>query len=334
MYGTGMNARIKQHEMHDLYGECRLCPRNCRVDRLEGEKGYCGESARMRVAWAGLHLGEEPPLIGEKGSGTIFFTGCTLKCESCQNCQISHRGLGRGISSEELAGLMLRLQGRGAANINLVTASHFTPSIIECVSSARTQGLSIPVVWNSSGYEQLSTLDLLRETVDVYLPDCKTLDPEVSRRLMGAADYPVVVQTAVLKMIEDKPLVAENDQLNQGVIIRHLVLPGLPAQSREVLEWFAEHGKGRALLSLMFQYTPVSSEGGELGRKPRHGPQRRVSRREYEQVLSWLEELGIEDGFVQEPAENDDWLPDFTRLNPFPLGQAVPVWHYQYGFVD
>ena len=324
MYGKGTNAE----QMHDLYTECRLCPRYCGVDRLQGETGCCGENARMRIAWAGLHLGEEPPLIGDRGSGTIFFSGCTLKCGSCQNCQISHQGLGRLISSKELTGLMLRLHERGAANINLVTATHFAPSIAESTAKARTLGLSIPVVWNSSGYEQLSTLDLLRETVDVYLPDCKTLDPKVSRQLMGAPDYPEVARAALLRMIEDKPLIFEREQLRQGVIVRHLVLPGFLEQSREVLEWFAEYEKGRAILSLMFQYTPL-----RVGAKrDAVQPQRTVSRREYEQVLSWLEELGIDDGFVQEPAADDDWLPDFTRLNPFPEGQAIPVWHFESGY--
>jgi putative pyruvate formate lyase activating enzyme len=326
MHGNGMHA----DEMYDLYAECMLCPRNCVVDRRQGEQGYCGESDRMRIAWAGLHLGEEPPLLGAHGSGTIFFTGCTLKCGSCQNCQISAQGLGREVSEGQLQEMMLQLQGRGAANINLVTASHFTPSVVECVEAARTQGLSIPVVWNSSGYEQLSTLDLLRETVDVYLPDCKTLDAEVARRLMGATDYPAVARAALLKMVEDKPLIIEEEQLRQGVIIRHLVLPALLDSSREVLEWFAEHGKGRALLSLMFQYTPLRS-GAE--RDAIH-PQRTVNHREYERVLFWLEELGIEDGFVQDPASADDWLPDFTRLNPFPEGQAVPVWHYESGYLE
>jgi putative pyruvate formate lyase activating enzyme len=326
MYGKGTHA----NRTHDLYAECRLCPRNCGVDRLQGDQGYCGESARMRIAWAGLHRGEEPPLIGKNGSGTIFFSGCTLKCGYCQNCQLSSQGMGRELSGAELQRLMLRLQERGAANINLVTASHFTPSIVESVAGARTQGLWIPVVWNSSGYENVSTIDMLRKTVDVYLPDCKTLDPEVSRRLMGAADYPAVARAALLKMVEDKPLIIEEEQFHQGVIIRHLVLPGLPAQSREVLEWFAEHGKGRALLSLMFQFTPLRS-GAE--RNPDH-LRRTVNRREYEQVLSWLGELGIEDGYVQDPAGNDDWLPDFTRLNPFPAGQAVPVWHFETGYLE
>jgi len=315
--------------MHALYEDCRLCPRDCGVDRLQGERGYCGENARMRVAWAGLHRGEEPPLVGENGSGTIFFSGCTLKCGSCQNCQISHRGIGREVSGEELQRLALCLQEAGAANINLVTASHFTPSIVESISGARQRAMRIPVVWNSSGYENLSAIDLLRETVDVYLPDCKTLDGSVSRQLMGAADYPEVVRPALLKMVEDKPLIVEEGQIQQGVIVRHLVLPGLLDQSREVLEWFAGELRDRALLSLMFQYTPVLFDRGKADGNPR----RTVSLREHDQVLSWLEELGIDNGYVQDPAENDDWLPDFTRVNPFPKGQAVPIWHYQTGTV-
>jgi putative pyruvate formate lyase activating enzyme len=321
------------------------------VNRLREERGYCGESARTKVAWAGLHLGEEPPLIGEEGSGTVFFTGCTLKCGSCQNCQLSRQGLGRVVTNDELVQLILRLQARGAENINLVTATHFAPAIVESVAAARNRGLSIPVVWNSSGYEQISTLQLLKETVDVYLPDCKTLDSSLSRRLMGAANYPEVVQPALQRMIEDKPLIVEEALVRQGVIVRHLVLPGLLEQSREVLRCFARHLKDRALLSLMFQYAPTPlGEGGAVvegihtlegngvkGRGPEAGGKRSrplhllrtVNRREYRQVLSWLEELGIEDGFLQEPVHNSDWLPDFTRENPFPEDQAVPVWHHE-----
>ena len=330
MSGQGKRSEQKHEEpMLDLYSECKLCPQNCGIDRLKGKRGYCGEGVQMRVAWAGLHRGEEPPLIGEKGSGTIFFSGCTLKCGSCQNCQISHQGVGREMPAGELQSLMLRLQEEGAANINLVTASHFTPSVMQSVAGAREQGLSIPVVWNSSGYEQLSTLDILKETVDIYLPDCKTLDARVSRQLMGSPDYSGVARAALLKMATDKPLIVEAGQFRQGVIVRHLVLPGLLTQSREVLEWFAAQVQGRALLSLMFQYTPMRSKG----QRDAIPLQRMVSRREYEEVLAWLEELGIEDGFLQEPADSDDWLPDFTRLNPFPPGQAVPIWHYQSGYM-
>ena len=341
--------------MNEFYEHCSICPRNCGVNRLRDERGYCGESARMKVAWAGLHFGEEPPLIGRGGSGTVFFTGCTLKCDSCQNCQLSRQGLGREMSSGEFEQLMLRIQERGAENINLVTATHFVPAIIEAVAAARAQGLSLPVVWNSSGYEKVSTLQMLKDTVDVYLPDCKTLDSAVSRRLMGAADYPEVVQSALQRMIEDKPLIVGEDEIRQGVIVRHLVLPGLLEQSREVLRWFADHFKDRALLSLMFQYTPsplgqggaaadrscaakviTIEERGPEAEGKRSRPQhleRTVNRRESRQVLTWLEELEIEDGFVQEPARNSDWLPDFSQAFPFPEGQAVPIWHYESGYI-
>jgi putative pyruvate formate lyase activating enzyme len=282
-----------------------------------------------------------------------------LKCGCCQNCQLSRRGLGREISPGELQHLLLRLQQRGAANINLVTASHFAPAIVEAVAAARRAGLSIPVVWNSSGYEQLSTLELLKRTVDIYLPDCKTLDGQLSRRLMGAADYPEVARKALAKMAEDKPLVVEEGQVRQGVILRHLVLPGFLPQSRQVLEWFALNMKDRALLSLMLQYTPVrpGAQGTAVAGSRMSGastpghtvpsraglrpvpagitaPRRAVNRREYRQVLAWLEELEIEEGFVQDPAGGEDWLPDFALPNPFPPGQAEALWHFAMGYLD
>jgi len=313
---------------HESYESCTLCPRNCGVNRLQAERGFCGESAQVRVAWAGLHRGEEPPLVGEHGSGTIFFSGCTLKCDSCQNCQLSREGMGAEVSDSGLVEMMLRLQERRAANINLVTASHFAPSAVEVIVKARQRGLSIPVVWNSSGYEKASTLELLRPVVDLYLPDCKTLDARLSRSLMKANNYPQIVRSAVLKMVAGKPPHYAGGKLRRGVIMRHLVLPDLLEQTREVLCWFAAELKGRALLSLMFQFTPVHRETeGMLAR-------RTISVSEYEEVLSWLEELEIEEGFVQDPADSDEWLPDFTRLNPFPQDQAEPLWHYKCGYID
>jgi putative pyruvate formate lyase activating enzyme len=330
MSGNGVQSgRIPADGLEALYQECRLCPRDCGVDRLRGERGVCGESAGVRVAWAGLHRGEEPPLTGGNGSGTIFFSGCTLKCGSCQNCQISHEAMGRVMLGTELAELMLRLQERGAANVNLVTASHFVPSVAVSVSAARNQGLAIPVVWNSSGYEAPAALRMLQDAVDVYLPDCKTLDSEVSRRLMRAPDYPEVVRAALLEMVEGKPLAVRAERILQGVIVRHLVLPGFLNQSREVLEWFARTLKDRALLSLMFQYTPVRLTRADTNRHPN----RTIGAREYDRVLSWLVELGIDDGYVQDPATGDEWLPDFTRPNPFPEGQAVPLWHCRFGYL-
>jgi putative pyruvate formate lyase activating enzyme len=276
------------------------------------------------VAWAGLHFGEEPPLTGSGGSGTIFFAGCTLKCRYCQNDQLSRLGLGRELRAEELAHLMLALQREGAENINLVTGSHFTPVIGEAAARARWEGLSIPMLWNSSGYESPATLQLLAPWIDVYLPDCKTLDPELSRRFMGAPDYPRVVQEALPAMAEARPLRWEGERLRQGVIVRHLVLPGQPESTREVLAWFSERLYAKALLSVMVQYTPNPRSVEAEGRVP----VRRVSEAEYGQILGWLEELGIEEGFIQEPEPDSDWLPDFTRRNPFPEAQARPLWHY------
>jgi len=309
------------------YSRCLLCPRACGVDRLGSARGFCREGTAVRAAWAGLHFGEEPPVTGHGGSGTIFFTGCTLKCRYCQNDQLSRSALGAELAPEELAGLMLRLQAEGAENVNLVTGSHFAPGIAAAAELARGQGLAIPLLWNSSGYESLATLELLAPWIEVWLPDCKTLDPELARRLMGAPDYPEVVREALRFMAEARPLRFDGERLREGVIVRHLVLPGHPESTRAVLAWFRERLYGKALLSVMVQYTPNARTAGQGGTRE-GGPSRRVSAGEYEQVLASLEELGIEEGFIQEPEPGSDWLPDFTRRNPFPEGQARPLWHY------
>jgi putative pyruvate formate lyase activating enzyme len=316
--------------MENLYRECRLCPRLCGVDRTGGRTGFCAQSDRLRLAWAGLHFGEEPPVTGRRGSGTLFFSGCTLGCPYCQNDQLSRHGMGREIAEGELAELMLLLQAEGAENINLVTATQFAPGVLAAARQAREAGLAIPLLWNSSGYERVETLELLEEAIDVYLPDCKTLDEGVSRRLLGAADYPEVARRALERMTAARPLAleGEGDQIafRRGVMVRHLVLPGLLESSRRVLGWFAGTLNGLALLSVMFQYTP----------NPR-GAMARVSRRrllppEIRRVLGWLEELGIDEGFVQEAAQEDGWLPDFNRTQPFPPAQAVPLWHWRAGY--
>lgn len=307
------------------YERCLLCPRACGVNRRAGELGFCGESERLRLSWAGLHRGEEPPVSGERGAGTLFFPGCTLRCPFCQNDQISHRGLGAEISEGDLAALMLRLQAQGGECINLVTAGHFLPGVLAALQQARAGGLRLPVVWNSSGFESRSGLELLREAVDLYLPDCKTLDEQLARRLLGAASYARAVRAAIPAMVRARPLLYEGDRLRQGVIVRHLVLPGRLQSTRQVLEWFAAQIEDRALLSLMFQYTPNPRRQAAAGPE---SPSRRVGRREYETVLGWLDALGIEQGFVQDPAPDSAWLPDFLRPNPFPAGQAEVLWHF------
>jgi putative pyruvate formate lyase activating enzyme len=325
----------------DFYRKCVLCPRLCGVDRRAGFRGFCGETAELRVASASIHQGEEPPLTGAGGSGAVFISGCNLGCVFCQNYRISRniRGqtggknaaLGRPIDTEEFAAICLALRDRGAENINIVTGIHAVPAIAAGISAARKQGLSLPVLWNTSGYEGATSLALLKDTVDIYLPDLKTLDNRLADRFFGAPGYPEHAVSSILKMMEYRELGyapgSPGGILRSGVVIRHLVLPGFLEATREVLRWFGERCRGRALLSVMTQYTPVRGiDGG------RESPSRQLSSGEYETVLDWLEEFGIEDGFCQELSPGDEWLPDFSRTNPFSSRLSTPVWHWRGGF--
>jgi putative pyruvate formate lyase activating enzyme len=300
---------------HDPYNNCRLCPRACGVDRLAGLRGYCGEDSRLRLAFAGLHSGEEPPLSGNHGSGTIFVSGCNLGCGFCQNRQISRHNavehLGRVVSIEEFAAICLELQKKNAQNINIVTGSHTVPALVQGLDAAKSAGLKIPALWNSSGYESTETLEILGDRIKTWLPDLKTLDAGLAGKFLHAPDYPRIAVRAIQWMMKTRP---------GDVIIRHLILPGYLESTRSVLRWFADNARGKALLSLMSQYTPLDNEDG--------APERYVSKREYETVLGWLGEFGIEDGFCQELVTGSDWLPDFSRANPFSSGLSVPVWHF------
>ena len=316
-----------------LYRNCRLCPRDCGTDRVSALAGtrcgaYCGEGADLRLAFAGLHLGEEPPLSGKGGSGAVFVSGCNLGCAFCQNWQVSGGGsaggaqpggrLGRAVSTKEFAAICAGLERRGAENVNIVTGSHAVPAIARGLRAAKVCGLGIPVLWNSSAYERTQTLELLDGFVDTWLPDLKTLDSDLAARFFRAPDYPRVAAAAIRWMAENRP---------HGVIVRHLILPGRIESTREVLRWFAGNVAGSAQLSLMSQYTPVAP-----GRARQPG--RFLSRREYETVLCWLGEFGIEDGFCQELAPGSGWLPDFNRPNPFSSGLSVPVWHFAENIVN
>jgi putative pyruvate formate lyase activating enzyme len=310
------------------YKNCRLCPRGCGVDRSAGNKGFCGETAALRIAAAAVHRGEEPPITGTGGSGAVFVSGCALQCAFCQNYQISQQGMGKAATEDEFARICLALQEKHAENINIVTGSHAAPSLAVGIRTARRQGLAIPVLWNSSGYETLEALSLLEDVIDAYVPDLKTLDSAMARRFFKAADYGEVASAAIKKMLEFRNLSYEGAVLRSGVIVRHLVLPGRLDATRDVLRWFAENVMGKGLLSLMTQYTPVRN--GDT-------PHRSVNGAEYETVLDWLDEFGIEDGFYQEltldmPA-NSDWLPDFNRVNSFSSELSTPVWHWRMGFV-
>jgi len=313
------------------YENCFLCPRACGLNRNAGRIGYCGDTAELRISFAGIHRGEEPPITGAGGSGTIFISGCNLGCIFCQNYQISKekingsRGIGRIVNTEEFAEICLMLQEKRSENINIVTGSHAAPALALGIEAARKQGLHIPVLWNSSGYDGKETLAVLKDLIDVYLPDLKTLDSSFAARFFNAPNYPESASAAILEMLESRKLkfAAGCDGVTQtmvsGVMVRHLVIPGYTELTRQVLAWFSKNCRGRALLSLMTQYTPVKSGVSAI-------PDRFVSEDEYNAVLEMLDEYGIDDGFCQELITGTDWLPDFTRQNPFSSELSVPVW--------
>jgi putative pyruvate formate lyase activating enzyme len=309
---------VMEKQVMDAYRSCTLCPNRCKVDRLAKQKGRCSQTSDVRVAWAGLHKGEEPPITGEKGSGMIFFSGCPLMCAYCQNHQISTAAqpIGIELSIEELAGIMLELQGMGATNLNMVTGTHFIPSIIEALRLARSKGLELDVVWNSSGFESIEGLALIDPYVDVYLIDVKILDADVGATFCGLRRYAddILPVMEFLKQRHPATYVDEKGNL-KGLLVRHLVFPTAIQASFTVLEYFARELKECAYLSLMVQFEPPL---GNASFPP-------ISEEEYDALLSALENLGIEEGFVQELGENVSWIPDFTQENPFPQDFASPL---------
>ncbi|MCL2094468.1 MAG: radical SAM protein [Treponema sp.] len=321
-------------EQASPYAACRLCPRLCGVNRQDpaGPLGFCREPAQPALAFAGIHRGEEPPIAGFGGSGTIFIRGCSLGCLYCQNHQVSRGGLGRPVEGREFSRICLALQEKNAENINLVTGSHAAPALGAYIAQARREGLRIPVVWNSSAYEDPEGLAPIKDELDIYLPDLKTLDRELAARYFGAPDYPDQAVRAILWMMDERPLRYDLGHLVSGVIIRHLLIPGHLAQTREVLLWYAEHCRDRALLSLMTQYTPVYAPSS--GSDAAEIPDRYVDEGEYGALMLMLEELGIEEGYCQELVTGSDWLPDFKLPNPFSSELSVPVWHWREGFIS
>lgn len=335
-------AASGQNATKGLYESCRQCPRKCGADRAGGTKGLCGEDARLRAASACLHFGEEPLLTVFGGSGTIFFTGCTLRCSFCQNYQISQQGIGREISADEFTRLCLSLQDAGAENINLVTGSHHIPAIAEGIRAAKDAGLTLPVAWNSSAYESPESLDLLEGLVDIWLPDLKTLNPMMSRSLFGAEDYPSAAKRAIRRMLALSPLHIEEtrkggetrEKILSGAIIRHLFLPGRMDDTVMVLDYLKAHADGRACISLMSQYTPVPFEGEAAELEARRTSlaafqNRLVSTDEDAGLRKLIDSYAFEYLFYQDLSDDTSWLPDFRRRQPFSSALAKPVWHWQ-----
>ena len=290
--------------------ECRLCPRQCGVDRSK-QTGYCGVSDRVKLARAALHFWEEPCISGERGSGTVFFSGCALKCVFCQNYQLSAGHFGKEVSIQRLAEIFLELQQQGAHNINLVTGGHYVPQIVQALELVR-KDLKIPVVYNSSGYETVETLRQLKGYVDIYLPDLKYYSPERSARYSNARDYFAVASQAVQEMFSQVGPVQFDEQgmLQKGVVVRHMVMPNGVEDTMDILTWIAEHlPLDDILVSVMSQYTPFykSADYPEINR--------RLTQEEYDRVLDWMECMGIEQGFVQElSSAKEEYTPDFSLL--------------------
>ncbi|MDY3281815.1 radical SAM protein [Dysosmobacter sp.] len=282
---------------------CTLCPRNCGAERTETKSGgVCGMPAAPVAARAMLHRWEEPCLVGDRGAGTVFFSGCNLRCCFCQNGTISQQGAGKAIPVSRLREIYRELIAAGAACIDLVTPTHFTPAILESLA----EPLDVPVVWNSGGYEKPETLALLEGKVKVYLPDLKYALPGPAKAYSGAADYFDWASRAILEMFRQTgPYRMENGLLKQGVLIRHLLLPGEPENTRRCIDWVAETFRpGDVLFSLMSQYTPQPGAAGKLAR--------RVTRAEYRAAMEYMENCGITDGFTQErTSAKEEYTPDF-----------------------
>ncbi len=288
---------------------CTLCPRSCGADRAAGQKGYCGVGGtKIKAARAALHMWEEPCISGSQGSGTVFFSGCPLRCVYCQNRDIARAGAGKEITVERLSEIFLELQEKGAANINLVTPTHYTSEIVKAVAEARDGGLTLPIVYNCGGYEKPETLRTLEGIVDIYLTDFKYMDAEAARRYSHAPDYPEIAKEALGEMVrqQPEPVFDEKGMMKKGVIVRHLLLPGHLKNAEAVVKYVYETYGNRVYLSLMNQYTPLPGmeKWPEINRK--------VTRREYDRLLDYAVELGVENGFIQEGGTAEEsFIPAF-----------------------
>ena len=287
---------------------CRLCPRMCSVDREKGQRGYCGMSEEIYVARAALHMWEEPCLSGESGSGTVFFSGCTLRCVFCQNRMIADGSVGKKISVERLAEIFLELQKKGANNINLVTPTHYAKQIQQSLAISKKAGLCIPIVYNTSGYETVEAIRELEGYVDIYLPDFKYISKELSFRYSKAADYFERASAALKEMVRQRKeaVYGEDGMMKRGVIVRHLMLPGCIEDSKAVIRYLYTKYQDRIVISIMNQYTPLSFQKDmpELNRK--------VTAKEYEELVDYAISLGVENGFIQEgDTAQESFIPAF-----------------------
>lgn len=293
----------------DILTNCRLCPRNCGVNRRAGEIGYCGGGEKVKIARAALHYWEEPCISGINGSGTVFFSHCTMKCVYCQNYKISTQSMGKTVTETELANTFVSLQNQGAHNINLVTPTHYVPQIISALDTARQNGLNVPVVYNSGGYEASGTLDMLSGYVNVYLPDVKYFDDWYAVKYSGAENYFQTAVSAIERMLKQVGMCKfdENGIIESGVIVRHLVLPGLIFDSKKILDKLRSYFGDDIYISIMSQYTPLDTlpaEFPELNRK--------IKMNYYNSLINYASNIGITNAYIQDSESADEgFIPDF-----------------------
>ena len=290
------------------YENCLLCPRKCGINRSTGQTGVCGVSSEIKVARAALHYWEEPCISGKRGSGAVFFSGCSLHCVFCQNREISDGKEGKVISKERLSDIFIELAGKGANNINLVTPGQYIPDIVWAVNDAKSRGMKLPIIYNTSGYENVTELKLLEGIVDVYLPDFKYMDSTLSARYSRAKDYPSVAKQALSEMVRQQPDVvidAATGLIQKGVIVRQLLLPGHVNDAKAVLKYLYDTYHDHVYISMMSQFTPIAlKDYPEINRT--------VTRREYERLVDYALEIGITNAFIQEgDVAKDSFIPAF-----------------------
>lgn len=290
------------------YENCLLCPRKCGINRSTGQTGVCGVSSEIKVARAALHYWEEPCISGKRGSGAVFFSGCSLHCVFCQNREISDGKEGKVISKERLSDIFMELADKGANNINLVTPGQYIPDIVWAVNDAKSRGMKLPIIYNTSGYENVTELKLLEGIVDVYLPDFKYMDSTLSARYSRAKDYPSIAKQALSEMVRQQPDVVIDDAtglIQKGVIVRQLLLPGHVNDAKAVLKYLYDTYHDHIYISMMSQFTPIAlKDYPEINRT--------VTRREYERLVDYALEIGITNAFIQEgDVAKDSFIPAF-----------------------
>lgn len=290
------------------YENCLLCPRKCGINRRTGQTGVCGVSSEIKVARAALHYWEEPCISGKRGSGAVFFSGCSLHCVFCQNREISDGKEGKVISKERLSDIFIELAGKGANNINLVTPGQYIPDIVWAVNDAKSRGMKLPIIYNTSGYENVTELNLLEGIVDVYLPDFKYMDSTLSAMYSRAKDYPSVAKQALSEMVRQQPDVVIDDAtglIQKGVIVRQLLLPGHVNDAKAVLKYLYDTYHDHVYISMMSQFTPIAlKDYPEINRT--------VTKREYERLVNYALEIGITNAFIQEgDVAKDSFIPAF-----------------------